>query len=159
MDGYRMALEAGEETGLKVFFGMEVRNFESDNDFLVYGVTPEKVLSCEDLCRMPLKELRKEILSMDGIMIQAHPDRKSCYPVSVELLDGLEVFNACRRHENQNQKTRELAGKYPHLIQIAGSDFHRIEDLGGAYVVFQENVKTEHELKEMVCERKFVQIV
>ena len=155
MNGYRLAWEAGKEAGLKVFFGMEVRNDESDNDYLIYGVTPEDLLRCEDLRRLPLPELRQKILEMGGILIQAHPYRKKCYPAPAELMDGVEVLNKNPRHENHNDQTQKLAEQYPELIQTAGSDFHQPEDLEGAYVIFEEELHSEEELKDALKRRAF----
>ena len=155
MNGYRLALEEGKKAGLKVFFGMEVRNYENENDYLVYGVTPEDLLQCEDLRQLPLPELRKKILEMGGILIQAHPYRKKCYPAPAVLLDGLEVLNKNPRHENHNDQTQKLAEQYPHLIRTAGSDFHQPEDLEGAYVVFEEELHSEEELRDALKKQAF----
>ena len=41
LEGYYRAREEGERIGLDVLLGIEFRNFESDNDDLVVGITED----------------------------------------------------------------------------------------------------------------------
>ena len=41
LEGYHRAREEGERIGLDVLLGIEFRNFESDNDDLVVGITED----------------------------------------------------------------------------------------------------------------------
>lgn len=73
--GYRLASEAARGTKLKVFMGMEFRNRESENDFLVYGLSPEFLKSRPDLFDLPLKEGFRLFHEQGALIIQAHPVR------------------------------------------------------------------------------------
>lgn len=150
LDGYRLARETGEQCGVKVFFGLEARNTANYNDYLIYGITPEEILRCENLCLMPLEEIKKVCESLDAVLIQAHPFRHGCTPASVQLLDGLEVFNANPDHDSHNDQAKALADANPRLIQIAGSDFHREAHLGRASVTFDNPPETEKALAEVL---------
>lgn len=155
LDGYRLAREAGEQWGVKVYFGLEARNTANVNDYLIYGITPEEILDSENLCLMPLAEIKKVCESLGAVLIQAHPFRNGCTPAAVRLLDGLEVFNANQGHDNHNDRAKALADANPRLIRIAGSDFHSEAHLGGTSVLFDAAPETEKELAKALREGRF----
>ena len=155
LDGYRLAREAGERCGVKVIFGLEARNTVNFNDYLIYGITPEEILQCNNLCLMPLEEIKKVCASLNAVLIQAHPFRSWCTPAPAELLDGVEVINANPRHDSHNELAKEFADNNPQFIRIAGSDFHWAEDLNRAYVTFPELPETEKSLAEILRRGRF----
>lgn len=72
--GYREAKEAaGNE--LKVFWGIEFKNVECDNDFLVYGLTEEFLYQNPELYKLSLKEALEKFREVGTMIIQAHPVR------------------------------------------------------------------------------------
>lgn len=71
--GYRSAKAAAK--GLKVFMGIEYRNIESDNDFLVLGLTQEFLYEHQESYLLPLEEAIDLFHSIGAIVIQAHPIR------------------------------------------------------------------------------------
>ena len=61
---------------LHVLLGAEVRFDENINDYLLYGVTEEKLLALPDIWKMGVQKLHEEIAGMDMLLVQAHPFRK-----------------------------------------------------------------------------------
>ena len=156
LEGYHLAYEAGQKNGLKVFFGLEVRLTVNDNDYLIYGLTPDFLLHHECLCLLSLEELSKLCHQEKALLIQAHPFRKGCTPADVRYLDGIEKLNRNPRHDNHNEQANALTIAYPELIGTAGSDFHQNEDLNGAPVYFETAIDTEEQLVEALKNRKIL---
>lgn len=73
--GSRLALDAAKGTEFKVFSGIEFRNNETDDDFLVYGLDEDFLIQNSDLFDIPLKQALKRFHDVNAIVIQAHPVR------------------------------------------------------------------------------------
>lgn len=114
----------GEEAGLKVYLGAEIRFTESANDYLVFGINKEMLLDVYDLLPRGIENFRKNYPMPQSVFVQAHPMRDGMKIVDPALLDGMEVFNM---HPNHNSKVG-LASVYAKekgiSIITAGSDFH-----------------------------------
>lgn len=54
LEGYHRAREEGERIGLDVLLGIEFRNFESDNDDLVVGITEDFIYEYPETYNLPL---------------------------------------------------------------------------------------------------------
>ena len=52
--GWRAAKAEGDKIGLEVLLGIEFRNVESENDFLIVGMTEEFLYKYPETYRMPL---------------------------------------------------------------------------------------------------------
>ena len=128
--GYNAAKKAAEGTKLRVIFGAEVRFWGGDEDFLLFGITPDDVptlygmLDREDM-RLPefIKFVRE---SGRMVLVQAHPFRKGLRAMPNEYLDGVEVYNGHPDHESHNELAHEKAeqgGKT--FIKTSGSDAHK----------------------------------
>lgn len=145
--GYECALEAGEKYGLRVLFGLEARLPGRDNDFLIFGTSPEFLYAHANLYLGTLPELHRSVREAGGLLIQAHPFRKdTCYPENADDLDGVEVFNGCPRHESFNEQAEAFAELHPHLIRTSGSDFHRPEDLAIGGIETERDILTGRDL-------------
>lgn len=145
LKGYRIAREYGKEIGLKVLFGVEYRFADTNNDYLVFGITEEFVIENPDVYKLTLKEFRKKFADEDFILIQAHPMRNGQKRVDVALLDGMEVLNGNPRHEAHNDQVRAYA-KENKLIMTGASDYHRTTDLFLACMDFENEIEDEKEL-------------
>ena len=119
---YLDALKAGKELGVTVYLGAELR-FCNDNanDFLLFGIDKQTLLSTFDFLDSTLENFRKNLALPNSVLIQAHPFRNNCTTVLPELVDGFETFNSHPGHNNRNCFAIEFAkGK----IKTCGSDFH-----------------------------------
>lgn len=134
--GYRLAREEGARRGMQVLLGAEIRFSENDCDYLIYGFSEEDLFlpSFEYVYRLDIQTFSRRFPHL--LTIQAHPFRENAGPVPVECLDGLEVWNANMRHDNNNERALELAERYA-LLQTAGSDAHRPEDVARCAMAFR----------------------
>ena len=81
-----------------------------------------------------------ELAHKNGLLIfQAHPFRTGMPIVNPAYLDGIEVYNACVRHNSRNS-IAEAWAKLHKLRGSSGSDFHQIED------VARGGIRTEHKI-------------
>lgn len=152
--GYELAREYGARKGLKVYKGAEIRFHESVNDYLLYNYEDELLADPDWLFEAGLKNFSPIARSAGALLIQAHPCRCTssppCQPAPLELLDGIEVYNACKRHDSQNNKAMALAASDSRLIRIAGSDCHRPEDVGGGGILSDTLPADEAELAALL---------
>ena len=125
-DGYRRAKEAGDKLGFSVFFGIEFRFKERNDEYIVLGFTPEWIADHPELRDIGRGEFFDFVHANGGYVIQAHPFRKASYISSITLsgdaVDAVEVFNSCNDPVNCRQ-AYEYA-KNLGLPMVGGSDIH-----------------------------------
>lgn len=129
LDGYRRVREEAEKVGIRVFRGAELRFDECDNDYLFYGWLDDVLAEPEEVFRMGIAGFAPMARAAGGLIIQAHPYRRSCTPAIARYLDGVEVRNMNPRHDSHNDQAEAYAEEYG-LIRTSGSDCHRTEDIG-----------------------------
>lgn len=151
----RKEVEELEKTsaGVRIFRGMEVTT--NQGDVLVFG------LSRDIKEVVPIQELRKEVLEAQGFMVAAHPFRgfllfgvaqlqmsveQACRRSLFEYVDAVEIGN-CKVTEPENEMARQVAQRLG-LAGVAGSDAHRLEELGRWVTVFRRGIENESELLE-----------
>ena len=155
LQGYRNAkAAAGDE--LTVLLGMELR-FDrkgDNNDYLVYGITEEFLYQNPDLFKMRLASFSKLAHKNGLLMFQAHPFRNGMHIVNPEYLDGVEIYNACVRHNSRNAIAEKWA-KLHKLRGSAGSDFHRAEDVARGGILTDKKIETNADLLEVLKSGSF----
>ena len=129
LHGYNIALKEGKKCGLDVFLGWEFTDYDSGRDFLTYGLGLEFLLKHPNLYNIPIEQYSKIVREAGGYLAQAHPFRNSSYiqikePVSPELIDGIEVYNAANSYE-ENKKAFDFAIEH-NLPMQSGSDSHSV---------------------------------
>lgn len=130
----RNAAEIGKKYGVIVFPGIEITFENGTNDYLVYGLPESVVKDVDTMCRMGPAEFSKLATAENALFYQAHPFRDGMTITNPAYLFGMEVMNCNPRHDARNDIAQQWARKY-HLHQIAGSDCHRIEDVGSAGIL------------------------
>jgi predicted metal-dependent phosphoesterase TrpH len=146
--------------GIQVFQGNEITT--NQGDILVFGYR-------EDVRGVvPIQDLRKEVQSAGGLMIAAHPFRgfllfgitqlrmdveQACQRVVFQYVDGVEVFN-CKVTDPENDMARQVAARLG-LLGVAGSDAHRLDEVGRCVTILEREVHTEKELIEELRARRF----
>lgn len=139
--------------GIRIFQGNEVTT--NQGDILVFGYK-------EDVKGVVgIQELREAVTEAGGLMFAAHPFRgflvfgfaqlqmdveQACRRSVFRYVDGLEVLN-CRLTKQENDLARQVAQRLG-LLGVAGSDAHRLDEVGRYVTVFQREVRTEAELIE-----------
>lgn len=143
--GYRYLLQEGEERGLKVYRGAEVRFDGSWNDYLLYGYSDELLQDPEAVFSMGV-EAFYELARADGaLLIHAHPYRNGGMPTSAAALDGVEVLNTNQDHDNRNDLALEFAQKNC-LLKTSGSDCHGMKHIGKGGIMVDSLPESDEEL-------------
>lgn len=158
LEGYKTALEAGENLGLKVILGMEIRFTENANDYLAYGIDEHFLRSNIELYKLSLREFRALTLNDDILIFQAHPFRPKMIPAPPDMLDGIEVYNGNPRHDSNNEMAYKYAMKNK-LLMLSGSDFHQTVDLARGGIIVPESISDSHQLIEIIRNKKIIELI
>lgn len=134
MKGYRAAKAEGDRIGLTVLFGWETNS--GGPEVLTYGLGEEFLLAHPDVAKWPLEEYLKRVKEAGGFCCHAHPFREAYYIVPFEpqprLFEAFEVYNHHHAEENRVWDRKALAmARSHHLIELAGCDAHRVEEVTG----------------------------
>ena len=155
LQGYRNAkAAAGDE--LTVLLGMELR-FDrkgDNNDYLVYGVTEEFLYQNPDLLKMRLASFSKLAHKNGLLMFQAHPFRNGMHIVNPEYLDGVEIYNACVRHNSRNAIAEKWA-KLDKFRGSAGSRFQMTDAVARGGMLTDKKIETNADLLEVLKSGNF----
>ena len=154
LTGYRQMLQAGEQVGLKVFRGAELRFDESDNDYLLYGWRDELLADPESIFAMGIAAFSPIARGQGALLVQAHPYRKKNTPAIARYLDGVEILNQNPRHESHNDRAMEYAQQFG-LLGLAGSDCHRMEDIGVSGILTNELPSDSFGMMRLIRSRNF----
>jgi len=145
---------------IRIFQGNEVTT--NQGDILVFGYDRDikGVVAIQDL--------RKEVEAVGGVMIAAHPFRgfllfgisqlqlsveQACKRKVFQHVDALEIFN-CKVTNPENEMARQV-GERLGLVGVAGSDAHRLDEVGKCVMVFQREIQNEKKLIEELRARRF----
>lgn len=136
---------------IRIFQGNEITT--NQGDILVFGY-PKDLKGI-----ISLQELRREVKAAGGLMIAAHPFRgfllfgiaqlqmsveQACRRAIFDYVEGVEIFN-CKLTDPENEMARQVADLLG-LLGVAGSDAHRLEEVGRGVTVFSKEVRNEREL-------------
>lgn len=125
---YLMCKKVALEHDLDVIFGIEEHLFDG-LEILCYGITPQFLYDHPELRDDHTVETwSKALRDFGALCIQAHPFRDRQYIKNPRLLpndfiDGIEVFNACNKPE-ENEKANILAAAHQEWILVSGADAH-----------------------------------
>lgn len=156
--GYKLARDKGKEVGLTVLFGLEISFRSPDkSDYLVYGAEESFLLEHNNLVDIDLPALRHLADAHDILIFQAHPFRSGMQPAAPHLLDGVEVYNGNPRHDSSNDLSLAFAEEHG-LLKIAGSDAHRLEDVGRGGVYLPESPETMEEFVQLLKTGKDIRL-
>lgn len=152
--GYRASKARGDELGLDVILGAELRFPENDNDYLVYGIDEAWLRANPYLCCMSAREFYRKFHDQ-VLIVHAHPYRDGNTTVFEDAVHGTEILNAHPRHENHNDRALELAKRHPEYLRLAGSDTHEDGDECRAGVLLPERVRDSFAYRRMIEGRCF----
>ena len=142
-NGWEDALLAAKENNMFLILGEEIKSKNGDilglflnKEIKMKGEEPEKII--------------EEIHNQNGIAIIPHPfDLKKPFKdieKYIDLVDGIEIFNARRFVSKENSRALDLSLKHPNLAITAGSDAHALGGVGFAYI--ESSAKTTEEFKK-----------
>lgn len=143
---YYRTKAAAEGTSLAVSLGVEIRfDQEGTNDYLIYGVEPDEILSMIGGLSLGIEEFYKKFKREDNLILQAHPFRDGIFLAPLSSLDGIEVFNL---HPGHNSRVA-WAAKYAKengLLISGGSDVHRVNRAASCFLRTREPIRDTHDV-------------
>jgi predicted metal-dependent phosphoesterase TrpH len=152
--------EMARDGGIHIFRGNEITT--NQGDILVFGYK-ENVKGV-----IMIQELRKRVTSDGGLMIAAHPFRgfllfgigqlqmkveEACQRTLFQYVDGVEIYNG-KVTDIENEMARQVADRLG-LLAVAGSDAHRIDEVGRGVTILEDPARNEWELIEALRTRRF----
>ncbi len=115
-----------------------IQKFNLDNTLEI--IPGEEVLTNwgDILClciKEPIKsknifDVVKEVKEQKGITILPHPFKNHDKAIfdNLEIIDGVEICNG--RTKDYYERIKKITYKYPHLIEVGGSDAHFLWEIG-----------------------------
>ena len=142
---------------LYILSGFELCNSETENDYLIYGLTREQALGF-DLCFSKMEAVSRYVRECGGVIIQAHPFRIDMTLVHPELVDGYEIHNSSDSWLYVNC----MATLWAQLnccddkILTAGNDHHNPRDIPTAGILTSKPITNDAELIRVLKEKDFL---
>jgi len=140
MDALNHVSPGLQPNGMRLFVGQEYHC--DQGDFLIFG--PKAPLTPD----LGAQQLLACVEQSGGVAIAAHPFREERPTAEFVIREGMcrivESING-RNHAYENQGVDQWRKKYD-LIECAGSDAHRLEELGKACTRFSIPVHTSDDL-------------
>ena len=153
-EAYESLRRAGEEKGIAVLFGAEIRFDDCFNDYLLFGADKEFLLANPFFTKKRLGEFIPIAREAGCILVQAHPFRNGMTVMPPELLDGMEVFNGSYGHNSRNDMALRWAERH-NLIRTSGSDFHNAIDFADGGILTDEPVTDTAQLISLLKSGKY----
>ena len=95
LEGYHKAQKEGQRLGMEILLGMEFRNCETDNDFLIIGVTEDFLYTHPDLYELPLTKaidlFHQWNVSDPGTSCSLSDCRNERWEIVYQIQDGRDV--------------------------------------------------------------------
>ncbi|MCL2099688.1 MAG: PHP domain-containing protein [Oscillospiraceae bacterium] len=158
LTGYKNAKTRGDELGITVILGMEIRFNENSNDYLVFGLDENFLYNYPELYNYGAAEFSKFAKTHGLLLVQAHPFRDWMTVINHDYLDGIEIYNAHPWHNSRNNLAQlaydEQQKKRP-FIAAAGSDCHELNHEGRAGIISDTLPKNSAELAALLKSGKY----
>ena len=148
-DGWEEAIELGKKHNFLIILGEEMKTTKGD----VLGLfLKERINGYKKEPRFVMEEIKKQ----NGLVIIPHPFHGSegfrdDITKYLDLVDGIEVFNARKPGTNPDKKAMEFAKEH-NLGMTGGSDSHYYKGVGYTYTEFNGN--TVEELKQAILNKQ-----
>lgn len=151
VETFNRCKKKGDEIGVKVFFGAEIRLIGEPNkpEFLLYGLSQKDFIETYPLYNLTQKELFDFCEQKDILLIQAHPLRyeKGFVPADMNCLHGIEVYNPHSPPATRFEETLKIALEN-NKIKVSGSDFHLAEEVGIAGMIIPDYIDDQFMLRD-----------
>lgn len=143
---YLECLKEAEKYDLDIIFSIE-EGLGAGVEILCYGVTPKILYDNPHLRNCSPEEFLRTMRENGVLLIQPHPFREADYiskpgPLPVELVDGIEVYNAGNGTDEMNQKAMALAERHPHLIRTSSADAHTTDRVACGGIIVNKRIKS-----------------
>ena len=155
---YYKTKEAGDQEGLKVFFGWE-STYGTGEDFLIYGLSPKWLKGHPEIISLNQEEQYNLVHKEGGLVVQAHPFRERGYMSEIQLhpnhCDAWEIANAGNM-PYMDKRAYEYA-KAHGMRMTCGSDIHTTDKLKADMVfpmITDEPLNSEHDYVHLILSGK-----
>lgn len=148
---------------LDIIFGIEEHLFDGLEIFC-YGITPQFLYEHPELCDdRSIETWSKALHKYGALCIQAHPFRARAYIkepkiLPTEFIDGIEVFNACNKPD-ENLQAHNEAIMHPEWILTAGGDSHLAESACWSGIKTNTRINNEKELVKVLKSKDYELII
>lgn len=155
VDGYYKMKDAAAGR-MNILFGAEIRFDELENDYLLFGMTPEFLADHPDIYKMSLGDFYNEINHPNRfIIIQAHPMRFHMQHVFPWFVDGWEIYNGHPDNESYNRAAKAYAEYFPAKIFTSGTDHHDANHFPAGGIETDYEITTMDELMDTFRARSY----
>lgn len=124
MEDFYRTRELGEKEGIRVLLGTEIRFSENSNDYLVFGIDEAFLREAVHCFSLTFEEFYERYKHPDRLIVQAHPFRGYCVPMSGKSMDAMEVFNMHPTQFSFLERTSCYAKEQGIPIITIGTDLH-----------------------------------
>lgn len=145
----------GENAGINIILGMEIRFSENFNDYLVYGIDENDLNIAYECLDKGIDLFYKKIKNDKNIILQAHPFRNGMILANPKSIDGVEVFNMHPNHNSRVSLAAEYAKKNNFLI-AGGTDFHHEGHQGCCFLKSKTLPENSFDIADIIKSRDFV---
>lgn len=142
---------------INVICGMEISFDDDPNDYLVYGVTPEKLCPVPDYFTMGINRFHEYASENGFIVVQAHPMRFGMAMISPDAVDGYEIMNGHIHQHSHNDIAEAWGRRYTrhNLILTSGSDNHYNDQTPNSGIITDEPVTSDEQLLSVLRSGSF----
>lgn len=151
--------KTAQDKDLDIIFCVEEHLFDG-LEILCYGITPHFLYEHPELRDNHTIEIWSKTLHEYGALcIQAHPFRDRAYikepkVLPIEFIDGIEVFNACNKPD-ENTQAHHCATEHPEWILTAGGDSHLPESVCWSGIITNNRITNEKELVNVLKSKDY----
>lgn len=148
-EGWQEALDLGKKLNFLIVLGEEIKTNKGD----ILGLfLKERINGYKKDPKWVMQEIKKQ----DGLVIIPHPFHigegfKDVLTKYLDMIDGIEVFNARKPSNKPDSKAYEFAKKH-NLAMTGGSDSHYYKGIGYTYTECE--ARSIEELKSSILRRK-----
>ena len=151
VDTFHRCKKVGDEVGVKVFFGCELKliNEPHKPEFLLYGLSEELFINSYPLYNITQKELFEFCNEHNVLMVQAHPFRteQGYAPADMNFVHGVEVYNPHPLFDPRIEDSMKLAEEN-NLLKTSGSDFHVELQADAAGMIVPDDINDQFMLRD-----------
>lgn len=135
---------------MNIISGTELRFRQSINDYLVYGLDEETLVSMKETFEMGVWRFHEAVEKLGALVIQAHPFRQGMTVINPAVLDGVEVYNGSHTEPMYNMQAKYLCDIYTEkkLIRTSGSDHHNADQMPKGGIITDTPITSSKELCE-----------
>ena len=151
-DAYLDGKSTAQELDFDLIFGIE--HACEGGEFLCYGIDLDFLLENPDIPELSLEAFIKRVHNRGGLVIQAHPYRwaPAGTPLRLDILDGIEVYNAANSQEANAAAQACATG-----ICTSGGDIHIANDekIGKAGILLPQRAGDSAAFAKLLRQKKY----